>query len=312
MSDPQAWPALPLQEWQDTYRTLHMWTQIIGKIRMCLSVPLNQWWHVPLYVSARGLTTGPVPYEPGIFEIEFDFQRQELQITPSNGLRIARPLKAECVASFYEAVVGILPKLGIDVHIDPHPQELQNAIPFDQDTTNCSYEPEYANRFWRILVSSSKVLQRFRGEFVGKCSPVHFFWGSFDLACTRFSGRPAPPRKGVISGPAYSQEVSSAGFWPGGGAVEGPAYYAYNVPAPEGLDKAVIKPASAGWNKQLGEFLLMYDDVRQSPSPEETLYEFFESTYEAGARLGNWDRATLEAPHERDLHTSQPNRSRAH
>jgi hypothetical protein len=294
MSDPHAWPALPLEKWQDTYRTLHMWTQIIGKIRMCLAVPLNHWWHVPLYVSPRGLTTGPVPYPPGIFEIEFDFQRHELHITPSDGLRIARPIKAESVASFYKAVTGILPLLGIEVHIDPHPQEVPGAVPFDQDTSNCSYDPEYAYRFWRILVSSGKVLERFRGKYLGKSSPVHFFWGSFDLACTRFSGRPAPQRKGVISGPAYSHEVSSAGFWPGGGVVNGPAYYAYTVPAPEGLDKATVRPAAASWNQQLGEFILMYDDVRKASSPEETLYEFLESTYEAGARLGNWDRAALE------------------
>jgi hypothetical protein len=312
MSDPQAWPALPLEEWQDTYRTLHMWMQIVGKIRMGLSVPLNHWWHVPLYVTARGLTTGPVPYPAGIFEIEFDFQKHELHITPSDGPRIARPLKAECVASFYEAVVGILPQIGVDIHIDPHPQELQNPIPFDQDKTNCSYDPEYANRFWRILVSSSKVLERFRGEFLGKCSPVHFFWGSFDLACTRFSGRLAPPRKGVISGPAYSHEVSSAGFWPGGGAVAGPAYYSYTVPPPAGIEKAAVRPAAASWNAQLGEFVLMYDDVRKATSPEDALYQFLESTYEAGASLGNWDRAALEAPHERHLHSSQPNRSRAH
>jgi hypothetical protein len=295
MSDAHAWPALPLKEWQDTYRTLHMWTQIVGKIRMNLSAPLNHWWHVALYVNSRGLTTGPVPYPSGVFEIQFDFQKHELQIWPSDSLGIARPLKAESVADFYEAVLGILPSLGIKVQIDPHPQEVANGIPYDQDTTDCSYDPESAYRFWRILMSSGKVMERFRGKFIGKCSPVHFFWGSFDLACTRFSGRLAPPRKGVISGPAYSHEESSAGFWPGGGAVDGPAYYAYTVPAPEGLDKAMIRPAAAGWNAQLSEFILMYDDVRQAPSPEEALYEFLESTYEAGARLGNWDRAALEA-----------------
>jgi hypothetical protein len=295
MSDSQAWPALPLAEWQSTYRTLHMWTQIVGKIRMSLSVPLNHWWHVPLYVSSRGLTTGPVPYTHGIFEILFDFQKHELHLVSSEGARIARPLKAECVASFYEAVTGILPKVGIEVQIDPRPQEVADGIPFDKDTTNCSYDPEYANRFWRILVSSGKVMERFRGKFLGKCSPVHFFWGSFDLACTRFSGRLAPPRKGAISGPAYSHEESSAGFWPGGGAVDGPAYYAYTVPAPEGIDKAAVRPAGAAWNAQLSEFILMYDDVRQAQSPEAALYEFLESTYDAGARLGHWDRTALEA-----------------
>jgi uncharacterized protein DUF5996 len=294
MSDPHAWPALPLAEWQPTYHTLHMWTQIVGKIRMSLSVPLNHWWHVPLYVSSCGLTTGPVPYSPGIFEIEFDFQRHELHLWTSEGRTISRKLKAETVAAFYESVVGILPSLGIEVEIDLHPQEIANPIPFDQDTANCSYDPEYAYRFWRVLVSSGKVLERFRGKYHGKCSPVHFFWGSFDLACTRFSGRLAPPRKGAISGPAYSHEVSSAGFWPGGGAVDGPAYYAYTVPKPEGLEKAQIRPAAARWNPQLSEFILMYDDVRQAPSPEAALYEFLESTYEAGATLGNWDRAAVE------------------
>jgi hypothetical protein len=295
MSELHAWPALPLKEWQDTYRTLHMWTQIVGKIRMEMSVPLNHWWHVPLYVNSRGLTTGPIPYPPGLFEIQFDFQKHELHITTSQGAHIARPLQAESVASFYAAVLGILPSLGIDGRIDTHPQEVANAIPFDQDTANCAYDGEYAYRFWRILVSSGKVMEKFRGKFMGKCSPVHFFWGSFDLACTRFSGRLAPPRKGVISGPAYSHEESSAGFWPGGGAVDGPAYYAYTVPAPAGLDKAAVRPAAAHWDAQLGEFVLMYDDVRQASSPEEALYEFLDSTYAAGADLGKWDRAALEA-----------------
>jgi len=294
MNHVDRWPPLPLHEWQDTYRTLHMWTQIVGKIRMTLSPPLNQWWHVTLYVNSRGLTTGPVPYPPGIFEIQFDFQKHELTICTSEGEIKTRPLQAESVANFYGGLFEILKSLGIAVEIDRKPQEVGEAVPFDQDFANCSYDAANAHRFWRILVSSAKVLQQFRAKFTGKCSPVHFFWGSFDLACTRFSGRTAPSRKGVISGPAYSQEVSSAGFWPGGGAIDGPAYYSYIVPQPPGIEKQLIRPPAAGWNQQLSEFILMYDDVRHADSPEQALYEFLESTYDAGARLAKWDRATLE------------------
>ncbi len=271
-----------------------MWTQIVGKIRMTLSPPLNQWWHVTLYVNSRGLTTGPVPYPPGIFEIQFDFQKHELSISTSEGAGASLPLRAESVADFYAALCEALASLGIAVEIDVKPQEVADAVPFDRDYAHCSYDGEYAHRFWRILVSSAKVFQRFRAGFVGKCSPVHFFWGSFDLACTRFSGRTAPPRKGVISGPAYSHEVCSAGFWPGGGAVDGPAYYSYIVPQPAGIEKASIRPPAAAWNPQLSEFILMYDDVRRAESPEDALYEFLESTYDAGARLAQWDRTLLE------------------
>ncbi len=295
MSNSESWPPLPLHEWQDTYRTLHMWTQIVGKIRMALSPPLNHWWNVTLYVNSRGLTTGPVPYPSGIFEIQFDFQEHELGISTSEGARASRPLQAEPVAGFYKGVFESLASLGITAEIDLHPQEVADPVPFDRDTAHRSYDAQYANRFWRILVSSSKVLERFRAKFLGKCSPVHFFWGSFDLACTRFSGRPAPPRKGVISGPAYSHEVSSAGFWPGGGAIDGPAYYSYMVPKPDGLEKESIRPAAAGWNAEVSEFILMYDDMRRADSPEQALYEFLESTYDAGARLANWDRSALEA-----------------
>jgi len=294
MSTRDSWPALPVNEWQPTYRTLHMWTQIVGKIRMALSPPLNHWWHVTLYVNSRGLTTGPVPYPAGIFEIQFDFQKHELSISTSESAGTSRPLRAESVAAFHAAIFENLASLGIAANIDPMPQEVPDAVPFDRDTANCSYDPEYSHRFWRILVSTSKVLEQFRAKFLGKCSPVHFFWGSFDLACTRFSGRPAPPRKGVISGPAYSHEVCSAGFWPGGGAVDGPAFYSYTVPQPAGIESQHIGPASAHWNSQLSEFILMYDDVRRAARPEQSLYEFLESTYDAGARLANWDRASLE------------------
>jgi sugar/nucleoside kinase (ribokinase family) len=271
-----------------------MWAQIVGKVRMTLSPPLNHWWHVALYVNSRGLTTGPIPYAPGVFEIQFDFQKHELHISTSEGPGSSRPLRDESVASFHSGILEALASLGIAVRINLKPQEVLDAVPFDRDYANCSYDPEYANRLWRILVSSAKVLQRFRAQFLGKCSPVHFFWGSFDLACTRFSGRPAPARKGAISGPAYSHEVSSAGFWPGGGGVDGPAFYSYTVPQPPGMETQPVRPNGASWNTQLSEFILMYDDVRLAESPEETVFEFLESTYDAGARLAQWDCARLE------------------
>jgi hypothetical protein len=285
MNDLQRWPALPLAEWQDTYRTLHMWTQIVGKIRMTQSPPLNHWWHVSLYVNARGLTTGPVPYPSGVFEIQFDFQKHILEICTSDGACVTRPLKAESVAAFYAGLVENVGSLGITVKLNLKPQEIANPIPFDVDVSNCSYDPDYANRLWRILVSSGQVLEKFRGKFIGKCSPVHFFWGSFDLACTRFSGRLAPPRKGAISGPAYSHEVCSAGFWPGGGVIDGPAFYSYTIPQPAGIADA------PNCNPALSEFILMYDDMRNAESPEDTLFEFLQSTYNAGA--GKWDRELL-------------------
>jgi hypothetical protein len=294
MSDARSWPALPLLEWRDTYGALHMWTQIVGKIRIRLSAPLNHWWHVALYVNSRGLTTGPVPYPRGYFEIQFDFQKNELNIWTSAGGGVSRPLRAETVASFYGGLWEALAGLGIEVSINLKPQEVADAVPFDRDEAQRPYDAEYANRFWRILISSAKVMERFRGRFIGKCSPVHFFWGSCDLACTRFSGRLAPPRRGIISGPAYSHEVCSAGFWPGGGAVDGPAYYAYAVPAAAGLAEARIRPEAAQWNAELAEFILMYEDVRLADSPEDALYEFLASTYDAAANAGRWDRGALE------------------
>ncbi|HTB16259.1 MAG TPA: DUF5996 family protein [Bryobacteraceae bacterium] len=294
MKNSESWPALPLNEWKDTYGTLHMWTQIVGKIRMTHAVPLNHWWHVTLYVNSRGLTTGPVPYGPGLFEIQFDFQKHSLDIWTSEGKGASHPLNPQSVADFYRAVTKALASLGIGVDISLKPQEVGPADPFDSDLTHCYYDREYVERFWRILISSGKVMEKFRGRFIGKCSPVHFFWGSFDLACTRFSGRKAPPRRGAISGPAYSHEVCSAGFWPGGGAVDGPAYYSYTIPQPAGLESAQVRPAAAKWNPQLSEFILMYDDVRNAESPEGALLEFLQSTYEAGATLAKWDRAALE------------------
>ena len=288
------WPALPLAAWQDTYLTLHLWTQVVGKIRMTLSPPLNHWWHTTLYVNARGLTTSAIPYRGGSFEIQFDFHEHVLEILTGGGGRRTLPLTAMPVAEFYGRLMNELRGLGIVVTIQTSPQELAVKTPFDQDFDHKSYDREYAHRLWRVLISTQNVMEEFRGRFIGKQSPIHFFWGSFDLACTRFSGRTAPPRKGVISGPAYSHEVISAGFWPGAGFA-GPAYYAYAVPKPEGLESAAVRPAGAGWNTQLGEFIFMYDDVRGADSPRTALLEFLQSTYEAGAGLGGWDRPALEA-----------------
>jgi hypothetical protein len=291
-SDP-LWPSLPLAAWQDTYLTLHLWTQIVGKIRMTMSPPQNHWWHTTLYVNARGLTTSPIPFLDGVFEIQFDFVEHRLEISTSGGGRRSLPLGPISVAEFYATLMKTLHGIGIDVMINTKPQEMAVSTPFDEDREHASYDPEYVRRFFQVLVSTQNVMQEFRGRFIGKSSPVHFFWGSFDLACTRFCGRTAPPRKGVITGPAYSHEEISAGFWPGAG-FGGPAFYAYAAPAPQGFDLEVVRPSSAAWNKQLGEFILMYDDVRQSESPRDTLLEFLQSTYEVGARLGKWDPA-LEA-----------------
>ena len=261
---------------------------------MTLSPPLNHFWHVTLYPNSRGLTTGAIPCDSGVFEIQFDFLAHTLDLHGSAGERCVLPLRAESVASFYGRVMEALRGLGIHCAINTRPQERPNPTPFELDNRPGAYDRESAQRLWRILLSANEVMQEFRSGFIGKCSPVHFFWGSFDLACTRFSGRTAPPRKGVISGPAYSHEVISAGFWPGGGAVEGAAFYAYAVPGPAGLDAAPVRPAAAAWNKDLGEFLLMYEDVRKAGDPRAALREFLDSTYEAAARLANWDRNALE------------------
>jgi len=289
-----SWPALPLDAWLDTYATLHMWTQIAGKIRLTLSPPVNHWWHTALYVNARGLTTSAIPYGAGAIEIQFDFIGHQLQILSSDGNRQSLPLAAEPVAAFHRKLMSTLRSLGIDVAINEKPQEVPRAIPFDQDLTHAAYDPDYANRWWRILLSTATVLSEFRSRFIGKCSPVHFFWGSFDLCCTRFSGRSAPPRKGVITSEAYSHECISAGFWPGGGPIPGAAFYSYTAPQPAGLQDEPLQPAAAFWHKDLSEFILMYDDVRQAESPRAALLEFLESTYAAGAKLANWDRAALE------------------
>ena len=295
-ADHEEWPELPLAAWQDTYSTLHMWTQIVGKVRLALSPRLNHWWEVPLYVNATGLTTSPIPYKGGIFEVQFDFIDHKLIIQTDHDTSQTIALKPRSVADFYREFLAALDSLGIEVKIWKMPVEIADPIAFDQDTQHASYDPEYANRLWRILVSADSVFKEFRARFIGKASPSHFFWGSFDLAVTRFSGRRAPERVGAdpITKEAYSHEVLSAGWWPGGGDIKGAAFYAYAAPEPGGFAQGAIRPAQAFYHPQLKEFLLMYDDMRQSPSPRATLLEFLQSTYDAGADAGKWDRKDLE------------------
>jgi hypothetical protein len=291
-----SWPNLPLEAWQDTYATLHLWTQIVGKVRLALSPRMNHWWEVPLYVNSRGLTTSAIPYRGGSFEIQFDFVDQQLRIQTSWGTPQTMVLEPLSVADFYAAFTAALQKLDIQVKIWATPVEVPNPVPFDQDIRHASYDPEYVRRFWQILILSQNVFQEFRARFVGKSSPVHFFWGSFDLAVTRFSGRRAPERPGAdaITREAYSHEVISAGFWPGGGAVKGAAYYAYAAPEPAGFATQPVRPPKAFYDPQVKEFLLMYDDLRAAASPRDTLLAFLQSTYEVGANLGNWNRKELE------------------
>ena len=290
------WPALPLAEWQETYATLHMWTQIVGKVRLALAPRVNHFWEVTLYVSARGLTTSPIPYERGIFEIEFDFLHHNLVIRTSEGANQTIALAPRSVADFYKEFTATLASVGIHVKIWPVPVEVPNPIAFDKDFTHASYDRDAVSRFWRILISVDTIFKEFRGRFIGKDSPVHFFWGSFDLAVTRFSGRRAPEREGAdpITKEAYSHEVISAGFWPGGGDIKDAAFYVYAAPEPEGFSKSAILPSQAFYHPQMKEFFLMYDDVRRATSPRTTLLDFLQSTYEAGANLGKWDRAGLE------------------
>jgi len=290
------WPPLPLDTWRDTCDTLHMWTQIAGKIRKTLSPLVNHWWNVTLYVNARGLTTSPILYGDGVFEIQFDFIDHQLEVLSSDGGRQEIPLEPKTVAEFYREVMASLGRLGIKVEIHAAPDEVANPIPFAEDEVHRSYDHDAAHRFWRALVTVDSIFKEFRGGFIGKCSPVQFFWGSFDLAVTRFSGRRAPERPGAdaITREAYSHEVISAGFWPGGGDIKGAAFYAYAAPEPPGLKTALVRPESAFYDTKLSEYLLMYDDVRAAKSPKAALLDFLESTYEAGAELAKWDRASLE------------------
>jgi hypothetical protein len=291
-----SWPELPLEAWQDTYATLHMWTQIVGKVRLALSPRVNQWWEVALYVNARGLTTSAIPYNGGNFEIQFDFIDHKLIIQTSWGASKTLALKAQSVADFYAEFMPALQSLGIAVKIWTMPQEVPNPVRFERDTQHASYDPEYAHRFWQILILCDNIFEEFRAGFIGKDSPVHFFWGSFDLCVTRFSGRRAPERPGAdpVTLEAYSHEVISAGFWPGGGDIKGAAFYAYAAPEPSGFSGQPVRPAAAFYHPQLKEFLLMYDDLRRSASPREDLLSFLQSTYDAGANLGKWDRKELE------------------
>ncbi|MEO8736994.1 MAG: DUF5996 family protein [Edaphobacter sp.] len=290
------WPSLPWDEWKETASTLHMWTQIVGKTRLALTPLQNHWWNVPLYVTARGLGTSAMPYGDDVLDIEFDFVAHELHFRLGSGKDLSVPLRAQSVADFYREYLGCLESLGVQVKIDPMPCELANPIRFDLDTEHKSYDAEYAQRFWHVLVETEKVLRQFGTGFLGKVSPVHFFWGSFDMAVTRFSGRPAPPRTGAdsIQREAYSHEVISAGFWPGNGGYGAAAFYCYAAPVPKGLAEASIRPAEAGWDPTLGEFIFKYDAVRAKASPEEALMEFLQSSYAAAADAAKWDRASLE------------------
>ncbi len=295
-SEQDLWPELPLEAWQDTCATLHMWTQIVGKVRLALSPLINHWWNVTFYVNALGLTTSAIPYSGGNFEVQFDFIHHKLVVRTSNDAILTMELAPRTVADFYREFLATLKSLGISVKIWGMPVEIPSPIAFDKDTQHASYNPEYANRFWRILVSCDCVLKEFRGGFLGKSSPVHFFWGSFDLALTRFSGRRAPERAGAdsITREAYSHEVISVGFWPGGGEIKGPAFYTYTAPEPEGFAQSTVRPKEAFYHPQMKEFFLMYDDVRKAASPRDTLLAFLQSTYEAGANLAKWNRVELE------------------
>ena len=289
-------PSLPLDSWKDTLATLHMWTQVVGKVRLKLCPLVNHFWNVPFYLTARGMTTAAMPYQRGTVEVRFDFVDHKLLIETSEGPTVALPLQPQSVAEFYKMFMDALVGLGVTVKIWTTPCEIPNPTPFEQDHIHAAYDPEAVHKFWRILVWVDQILQEFRARFLGKVSPVHFFWGSFDLAVTRFSGRRAPERPGAdsITREAYSHEVSSAGFWPGGGDIQGPAFYSYAAPEPAGFSQRSVRPQAAFYHPQLKEFLLLYDDVRTAGSPKTALMEFLQSTYDAAADTGNWDRRTLE------------------
>ncbi|HWM23917.1 MAG TPA: DUF5996 family protein [Chthoniobacterales bacterium] len=326
-SETEAWPPLPFQEWKETCATLHMWTQIVGKVRLALTPWTNHSWHVTLYLTARGLTTSPIPFGARVFQIDFDFVDHLLRIqtggtcfrtSPDSGgsdaanesrtcgstsLRATEKvllLAPKSVSQFYGEVMTSLRELDLPVEINTTPNEVDPAIPFEKNEENSAYDPEYANRFWRVLLQSDRVFKEFRAGFCGKCSPVHFFWGSFDLAVTRFSGRRAPPHPGgvphlpdAVAREAYSHEVSSLGFWPGNATMPEPIFYSYAYPQPEAFPEAKVEPAAAAYNSQLKEFVLPYEAVRLAPSPDQALLAFARSTYDAASTLGNWDRAAL-------------------
>jgi len=300
-SDLETWPSLPFEAWSETYATLHRWTQIVGKVRLTQSPWVNHSWHVTLYVTATGLTTSAIQYGNRTFQIDFDFVKHWLAIHTSDGGTAGLALEPQSVATFYTRLTQEMAKLDLHVKIYPKPNEVADAIRFDQDETRCAYDCEYANRFWRILVQADRVFKEFRARFIGKCSPVHFFWGAPDLAVTRFSGRRAPEHPGGIPNlpdrvtrEAYSHEVSSCGFWPGGGMIPYAAFYSYAYPEPAGFSAAPVKPGAAFYSPDFREFILPYDVVRQSNSPDSTLLDFLQTTYEAAANLAKWDRTSLE------------------
>ena len=294
------WPALPWREWTDTVETLHMWVQIVGKVRMALAPPLNHWWHVTLYVTSRGLTTSPIPYQGRAFQVDFDFIDHRLDVTESSGRSFTMMLEPMSVATFYREFMARLRELGIDVRIWPRPVEVPDAIPFDVDETHAAYDPRHAHAVWRGLQDADRALKSFQTGFIGKSSPVHFFWGGFDLATTRYSGRPAPRHPGGIPNcpdwvmaESYSREEASMGWWPWD-QTHGPAFYAYTYPEPAGYASASVQPAGAVYDPGLREFILPYDALHNSDDPEASVQAFLQSAYEAGADLGGWDRSALE------------------
>jgi len=300
-STPMTWPELDYSAWKDTCTTLHLWTQIVGKVRLACTPWVNHSWHVPLYLTARGLTTSPIAHGERTFAVDFDFIAHAVAIDTTDGGRWQLALQPRTVAEFHAEIMAGLHDLGLRVPIHDMPSEIADAIPFSADTIHRAYDAPYAQRFWRVLIQAARVLSQFRTSFLGKCSPVHFFWGSFDLAVTRFSGRRAPLHAGVVPHlpravlrEAYSHEVSSAGFWPGGASMPAAAFYSYAYPEPEGFRTAAARPQSAFYNSALGEFLLPYDSIRQSATPDADLLAFFDSTYSAAADAAGWDRAALE------------------
>ena len=302
-SSPSDWPDLPLADWADTCATLHLWTQVVGKIRLAHAPMVNHWWQVPMYVTCRGLTTSPIPYDGRCFQIDFDFLDHVLKLQTSRGEIETIVLGPRTVADFYTEIMGRLRGLGLETRIWTMPVEIPDAIPFELDRSHAAYDPEYVTRFWRILVQVDRVLTRFRGQFLGKVSPVHFFWGSFDMAVTRFSGRTAPrlagesPNLGAwVMQEAYSHEVSSCGFWPGNGGFGKPAFYSYAYPEPQGFGSAPMSPDATYYDESLGQHILPYDAVRQARSPDDDLMRYLAHTYAAAADLGRWDRALLERP----------------
>jgi hypothetical protein len=302
LSKADLWPAIPYKESQPTLDTLHMWTQMVGKTRLALSPMENHWWQVPLYVSPHGLNTSSIPYEEIFFDAEFDFLNDRLMLRTSTGLERAVGLYPRTVADFYKEYMSAIESLGIKLKINSMPVEFADPIPFEKDTKHASYDKAYVTRLWRVLINCDEIFKEFRSDFIGKCSPVNFFWGSFDLSVSRYSGRRAPEKKNAnrIEREAYSHEVSSVGFWPGDSRFEEPAFFSYTAPAPPGLEKERIKPAAAFFSDNMGEFLLRYEDVRTADQPHQDVLDFCQTAYEAGANLAKWDRADLERSYVSD------------